>query len=81
MIFDLPQVIQPATIFICEGGTYGEFKPVLLADLGLLTISTVDVDVKVCVRELGRSWSGQIINSMVNLCFKKLYYIGLMKEN
>ncbi|KAF8366090.1 hypothetical protein PRIPAC_83919 [Pristionchus pacificus] len=42
----LDMVIQPATIFICEGGTYAEFKPVLLADLGLLTISTVDVDVK-----------------------------------
>ncbi|GMT29125.1 hypothetical protein PFISCL1PPCAC_20422 [Pristionchus fissidentatus] len=40
----LDMVIQPATIYICDGGTFNEFKPVLLADLGLLTITTVDVD-------------------------------------
>lgn len=39
----LDMIIQPATIFISEGGTYNESKPIVLADLGELTIATVEV--------------------------------------
>ncbi|EPB76868.1 hypothetical protein ANCCEY_03994, partial [Ancylostoma ceylanicum] len=36
--------IQPATIYISEGGVYDANKPTLLADLGLLSITTVESD-------------------------------------
>lgn len=36
--------IQPATIYISEGGVYDSNKPTLLADLGLLSITTVESD-------------------------------------
>lgn len=34
--------IQPARVYISEGGTYNAAKPTLLADLGLLSVITVD---------------------------------------
>ncbi|RCN41930.1 hypothetical protein ANCCAN_12090 [Ancylostoma caninum] len=36
--------IQPATIYISEGGVYDANKPTLLADLGLLSVTTVESD-------------------------------------
>lgn len=40
--------IQPATIFISEGGSYKPDAPTIIADLGLLTISTIDTPAAVC---------------------------------
>lgn len=34
--------IQPARIYVSEGGTYSSEKPTLLADMGLLSVVTVD---------------------------------------
>ncbi|KAK6731863.1 hypothetical protein RB195_007989 [Necator americanus] len=36
--------IQPATIYISEGGIYNANKPTILADLGLLSITTIESD-------------------------------------
>ncbi|CAI5438459.1 unnamed protein product [Caenorhabditis angaria] len=34
--------IQPARVYISEGGTYNSEKPTLLADMGLLSVVTID---------------------------------------
>ncbi|CAJ0565306.1 unnamed protein product, partial [Mesorhabditis spiculigera] len=46
--------INPATLLISEGGVYAPEKPTIMADLGLLTITTVDQQVQEGMDKMAR---------------------------
>ncbi|VDK47572.1 unnamed protein product, partial [Cylicostephanus goldi] len=71
--------IQPATIYISEGGVYDSNKPTLLADLGLLSITTIESDpvsltiLKNCCNFFSaRNWENEVIHVFSKQCWDAL---------